>query len=60
MKYLLVISALILIIILAAGAANAAPDLIQRNGAFKLSDRINMISSPESLEETTDPLPPDR
>lgn len=57
MKYSLAISTLILIIILAAGAAFAAPDLMQRNGAFKLSDRINIISSPESLEESVqDPI----
>lgn len=52
MRPSLATSALILAIVLTASAAHAAPDLFQKVGANKFSDKIKIINSLESQEES--------
>lgn len=52
MRPSLAASALILAIVLTASAAHAAPDLFPKIGANKFSDKIKIISSLESQEES--------
>lgn len=52
MRPSLAVSALILAIVLAVSAVHAAPDLLQRSTAIKLSDNIKIINSLESQEES--------
>lgn len=52
MRPSLAISALILAVVLIASAAHAAPDLFQKIEANKLSDKIRIIDSLESQEES--------